>query len=162
MALTINTGITVGTGITMAFLPAPTTVEVLVVAGGASGGMDTAALAGGGGAGGYRTDLSYNVSQGLVNTAISIVVGAGGTIPTASTATGNNGSDSSFGTITSTGGGAGSVLLKDGGSSGTTKIEIDVPNTAAFHSVIIPQEGVLFETSVYATLTNCYVSVFYG
>ena len=64
--------------------------------------------------------------------------------------------------LTSTGGGAGSVLLKDGGSSGTTKIEIDVPNTAAFHSVIIPQEGVLFETSVYAALTNCNVSVFYG
>lgn len=64
--------------------------------------------------------------------------------------------------ITSTGGGAGSVLLKDGGSGGTTQLEVDVPATAAFHSVIIPGEGVLFETSVYATLTNCYVSVFYG
>lgn len=64
--------------------------------------------------------------------------------------------------ITSTGGGAGSVLLKDGGASGTTQIEIDVPATAAFHTVYIPGEGVLFETSVYAALTNCYVSVFYG
>ncbi len=64
--------------------------------------------------------------------------------------------------ITSTGAGAGSVLIKDGGSSGTTKIEVDVPSTAAFHNVIIPGEGVLFETSVYAALTNCYVSVFYG
>jgi hypothetical protein len=64
--------------------------------------------------------------------------------------------------ITSTGGGAGSVLLKDGGASGTTQLEVDVPATAAFHNVIIPGEGVLFETSVYATLTNCYVSVFYG
>lgn len=64
--------------------------------------------------------------------------------------------------ITSTGGGAGSVLLKDGGSGGTTNIEVDVPATAAFHNVSIPGEGVLFETDVYATLTNCYVSVFYG
>lgn len=64
--------------------------------------------------------------------------------------------------ITSTGAGAGSVLIKDGGSGGTTKIEVDVPSTAAFHNVIIPGEGVLFETSVYAALTNCYVSVFYG
>ena len=64
--------------------------------------------------------------------------------------------------ITSTGAGAGSVLLKDGGSGGTTLFEVDVPSTAAFHTVFIPGEGVLFDTSVYAALTNCYVSVFYG
>jgi len=64
--------------------------------------------------------------------------------------------------ITSTGAGAGTVLLKDGGSGGTTRIEVDVPSTAAFHNVVIPGEGVLFYTDVYATLTNCYVSVFYG
>lgn len=64
--------------------------------------------------------------------------------------------------ITSTGAGAGTVQLKDGGSSGTVRLEVDVPSTAAFHNVVIPGEGVLFETSVYAALTNCYVSVFYG
>jgi hypothetical protein len=64
--------------------------------------------------------------------------------------------------LTSTGAGAGTVLLKNGGSGGTTLIEIDVPATAAFHSVIVPGEGVRFSTNVYATLTNCYVSVFYG
>ena len=64
--------------------------------------------------------------------------------------------------ITSTGGGAGTVLLKDGGSGGTTRIEVDVPNTAAFHNILIPGEGVRFNTNVYATLTNCYISVFYG
>jgi len=64
--------------------------------------------------------------------------------------------------VTSTGGSVGSVLLKDGGSGGTTQIEIDLPATAAFHTVYIPGEGVLFETDVYATLTNCSVSVFYG
>lgn len=64
--------------------------------------------------------------------------------------------------ITSTGAGAGTVQLKDGGSGGTVRIEVDVPSTAAFHNVVIPGEGVLFDSSVYATLSNCYVSVFYG
>ncbi|MEY4719533.1 MAG: hypothetical protein RL563_2151 [Pseudomonadota bacterium] len=64
--------------------------------------------------------------------------------------------------ITSTGAGAGTVQLKDGGSGGTVTIEVDAPSTAAFHNVLIPGEGVLFETDVYATLTNAYVSVFYG
>ena len=64
--------------------------------------------------------------------------------------------------ITSTGAGAGTVVLKDGGASGATKIEVDVPSTAAFHNVVVPGEGVRFMTNVYATLTNCYISVFYG
>ena len=64
--------------------------------------------------------------------------------------------------ITSTGAGAGTMILKDGGSGGTTLVEVDVPATAAFHNVLVPGEGVLFDTNVYATLTNCYVSVFYG
>jgi hypothetical protein len=64
--------------------------------------------------------------------------------------------------ITSTGVGAGSVLLKDGGSTGAVLIEVDTPSSAAFHNIVIPGEGVRFNTSVYATLSNCYVSVFYG
>jgi hypothetical protein len=64
--------------------------------------------------------------------------------------------------ITSTGVGAGSVLLKNGGSTGPVLIEVDTPATAAFHNVIIPGEGVRFSSNVYATLSNCYVSVFYG
>ena len=64
--------------------------------------------------------------------------------------------------ITSTGAGAGTVQLRDGGSSSPILIEIDVPSTAAFHNAVIPGEGVLFSTSVYATLTNAYVSIFYG
>jgi hypothetical protein len=64
--------------------------------------------------------------------------------------------------LTSTGAGAGTALLKDGGSGGTALIEIDVPSTAAFHNISIPGEGVRFSTNVYATLSNCYVSVFYG
>ena len=60
---------------------------------------------------------------------------------------------------------AGTLLLKDGGSGGTTLIEIDIPSNSNPNSfyVAIPQEGVLFQTSVYATLTNiASVTVFYG
>ena len=60
---------------------------------------------------------------------------------------------------------AGTLLLKDGGSSGTTLIEIDIPSNSNPNSfyVAIPQEGVLFSTNVYATLTNiASVTVFYG
>lgn len=64
--------------------------------------------------------------------------------------------------LTSTGGGAGTIQLRSGGSSGTILIEIDVPATAAFHNALIPGEGVLFTNGVYATLTNCYISMFYG
>ena len=60
---------------------------------------------------------------------------------------------------------AGTLLLKDGGSSGTTKIEIDIPSNSNPNSfyVAIPGEGVLCATSIYATLTNiASVTVFYG
>jgi len=60
---------------------------------------------------------------------------------------------------------AGTLLLKNGGSSGTTLIEIDIPSNSNPNSfyVAIPQQGVLFTTNVYATLTNiASVTVFYG
>lgn len=60
---------------------------------------------------------------------------------------------------------AGTLLLKDGGSSGTTLIEIDIPsnsNPNTFYT-LIPGEGVRFTTNVYATLTGiASVTVFYG
>ena len=64
--------------------------------------------------------------------------------------------------ITSTGVAVGTVQLRTGGSTGAILIEIDVPGTAAFHNALIPGEGVLFPNGVYATLTNCYISMFYG
>ena len=58
---------------------------------------------------------------------------------------------------------AGTVVLADGGSSGTTKLTINTPAAAGIFNVIIPGEGVLFESTVYATLTNASaVTVFYG
>ena len=56
---------------------------------------------------------------------------------------------------------AGSVVLKDGGSGGTTLLNVAVG--AAFSgNIIIPNDGILFETSVYLDLTNATsVTVFY-
>lgn len=60
---------------------------------------------------------------------------------------------------------AGSLVLKDGGSSGLSMIEIDIPansNPNSFY-VLVPGEGVLCQTNIYATLTNiASVTVFYG
>ena len=64
--------------------------------------------------------------------------------------------------VTSSSAGAGSVILKDGGSGGTTLLEITTPAVVAFQNIIIPGEGVRFATNVHATLANCTVSVFYG
>ena len=67
--------------------------------------------------------------------------------------------------ICATASSAGTLLLRDGGASGTVLIEIDIPSNSNPNSfyVAIPQEGVLFETSVYATLTNiASATFFYG
>jgi hypothetical protein len=59
----------------------------------------------------------------------------------------------------------GTLLLRDGGVSGPVLIEIDIPSNTNPNSfyVAIPQQGVLFTTDVYATITNiASVTVFYG
>ncbi len=60
---------------------------------------------------------------------------------------------------------AGTLLLKDGGSGGTTMIEIDIPSNSNPNSfyVLVPGEGVRCYTNIYATMTNiASVTVFYG
>ena len=57
---------------------------------------------------------------------------------------------------------AGSVVLKDGGSGGTTLFTINTTAQGETFNVLIPEQGVLFLTSAYATLTNAKVTVFYG
>ena len=71
-------------------------VEYLIIAGGGAGGL------GGGGAGGYRTATGHAVTA----QSYSITVGAGG-VQTGGYDGSNNGSNSTFDTITSTGGGYG-------------------------------------------------------
>ena len=59
-------------------------------------------------------------------------------------------------------GNAGSVILKDGGASGTTIMTINTTANGEPFNVLIPGEGVLFQTNVYATLADAKVTVFYG
>ena len=60
---------------------------------------------------------------------------------------------------------AGALLLKDGGSGGSTVIEIDIPSNSNPNSfyISVPGEGVRCYTNIYATLTGiASVTVFYG
>lgn len=58
---------------------------------------------------------------------------------------------------------AGSVVLKDGGASGTTLLTLNTPAAADFHNILIPGQGVLFERDVYVDVTDVSsVTVFYG
>lgn len=56
----------------------------------------------------------------------------------------------------------GTVLLKDGGASGTTAFSFTAPAAAGSVNIVIPGEGILFSTNVYATLTDATITVFYG
>ena len=69
------------------------------------------------------------------------------------------------GLVVEPGSSTGSVIVKDGGSSGTTLIEVDIPSNSNPNSfyTLVPGEGVLFSTNVYATLTGiASVTVYYG
>ena len=60
---------------------------------------------------------------------------------------------------------AGTLLLKDGGSGGTTLLEVDIPSNSNPNSfyTLIPGEGIRFTTNVYATLTGiASITVYYG
>jgi hypothetical protein len=62
------------------------------------------------------------------------------------------------------GGTAGDIILRDGGSGGTIRLQFNVPaNTNNPFANIIPGEGILFYTGVYVTLpTGAKITVFYG
>ena len=66
------------------------------------------------------------------------------------------------GMVVEPGASAGSVTLKDGGSSGDTIFTINTVAGGETFPVIIPAEGVLCRTSAYAALSNAKVTVFYG
>jgi hypothetical protein len=102
-------------GITATNWTAPTGVtqiEVLVVAGGGAGGGGTG---GGGGAGGIIYNSSFSVIPG---NSYTVTVGAGGS-PGVSTASGGNGNNSVFGTLTAIGGGGGGGANALGGTGGS-------------------------------------------
>jgi hypothetical protein len=56
---------------------------------------------------------------------------------------------------------AGSIVLKDGGSGGTTRLSVAIGANFS-GNILIPDDGILFETNVYLDLTNATsVTVFY-
>jgi hypothetical protein len=83
------------------------TCDYLVVAGGAGAGY----LSGGGGAGGYR----HFTSQSLTTKQYPVVVGAGGAKASVTRTSGANGSNTTFNSISATGGGHGS--FEDGNAN---------------------------------------------
>jgi hypothetical protein len=106
-----------------------TGVEYLVIAGGAGGGSYYDG--GGGGAGGYRSSVLGELSGGgaSAETTLSLASGAAQTVtvggggnggPTPPGGNGTNGSNSVFGSITSTGGGYGARFLGGAGVIGGT------------------------------------------
>ena len=66
------------------------------------------------------------------------------------------------GVIIEPGTSAGSVTFKDGGSGGTSVFAINTVANGEPFNCLIPAEGVLFQTDVYATLSNTKVTVFYA
>jgi hypothetical protein len=66
------------------------------------------------------------------------------------------------GLVVEPGSSAGSVTIKDGGSSGTTLFTVNTVAGGETFSVLIPAEGVLCRTSAYAALSNAKVTAFYG
>ena len=94
--------------------------EVLVVAGGGGGGSAGGVGdggAGGGGAGGLTYNSSYSLTSGQT---INVTVGIGGSASAASLRkTGTTGGNSTFGSITVTGGGGGGPTSSNGQSGGS-------------------------------------------
>lgn len=67
------------------------------------------------------------------------------------------------GIVVTTGASAGTLVVSDGGSGGTARITINTPAAAGIQNVLIPGEGVKFDSSVYVALTNVTAAtVFYG
>jgi hypothetical protein len=58
---------------------------------------------------------------------------------------------------------AGSIILKDGGAAGTTRISLVTPAGIAGTYMELPGEGVLFRTTCHATITTATnLTVFYA
>ena len=61
------------------------------------------------------------------------------------------------------GGTAGDIVFRDGGSGGTERLRLNISTNLAPISTLIPGEGIVFETSVHVTLpASAKITVFYG
>lgn len=67
------------------------------------------------------------------------------------------------GLIVTPGGTAGDIILRDGGSGGTTRLQFNLSTNQSAFSVLVPGEGVLYLTDIHVTLpTASKITVFYG
>lgn len=68
------------------------------------------------------------------------------------------------GLVVNPGSANGTIVLKDGGSSGTALLTLATTANGEPFNILIPANGVLFETNVYVALTGTGTSavVFYG
>ena len=61
------------------------------------------------------------------------------------------------------GGTAGDVILRDGGSGGTILLQFNIATGTQPINMLIPGEGILFSTNVHVTLpATAKITVFYG
>ena len=61
------------------------------------------------------------------------------------------------------GGTAGDVIFQDGGASGTTRLQFNIGTGTQPVSLLIPGEGILFNTDIHVTLpTSAKITMFYG
>lgn len=56
----------------------------------------------------------------------------------------------------------GTVELKDGGASGVSRFQYTAPAAAGTTNILIPGEGILFETDVHVTLSSATATIFHG
>ena len=58
--------------------------------------------------------------------------------------------------------GSGTIELRDGGAAGPVRWSFTAPAAAGVHHILLPGEGILCRTSIYAALTGCTATVVYG
>jgi hypothetical protein len=56
----------------------------------------------------------------------------------------------------------GTVELKDGGTSGVSRFKYTAPAAAGTTNIVIPGEGIRFDTDIHVTLASATATVFYG
>lgn len=67
------------------------------------------------------------------------------------------------GLIVTPGGTAGDIILRDGGSGGTTRLQLNLSTNQSAFSFTVPGEGVLYVTDIHVTLpASSKITVFYG
>lgn len=57
--------------------------------------------------------------------------------------------------------GVGSIVLRDGGNTGTVLYKIDVPAGSSAIYMSLPEDGILFKSGAYADLTTVISATFF-